>query len=72
MKIAVLTPAYGRDYHSKIYALADFHNNKDFILNNVEDVYCGKPCNKRDLVATHYTDIELRYKNLTKVAMEKL
>ena len=63
----ILTPAYGRDYKTKKAAVADFEANKDFIIENFDNVYCGKPANAEQLTAG--SRVQLRFDHLTKVAV---
>ena len=63
-----LTPAYGRDYSSKAKAIADFNDEKDFIIADLMHAYSGKPCNRQQLIASDYP-IMLRYKKLTQVCV---
>ena len=63
----ILSPAYGRDYKSKKAALADFEANKDFIIENITDIYCGKPVNAEQLKPGDR--IQLRFDRLRKVAV---
>ena len=65
MNHLVVSPAYGRDYKSKKEVLEAWNSNKDFIIENVMDHYCGKPINKEDFEKTTYKSVELRYKNKT-------
>ncbi len=67
-----LTPAYGRDYTSAKAVLADFHANKDFIINDFTSRYDGKPCNLGDLRGAGTKSVKLRYARLTKVIVEKV
>jgi hypothetical protein len=60
-----LTPAYGRDYKNKKSVLADWHDNKDFIVADVFSKWSDKPANKESLV--NEPSILIRYARLTKV-----
>jgi len=62
-----LVPAYGRDYKSQKAVLADWNSDKDFIINDLFDVYDGKPCNKTDLKRAGKTFVQIRYNKLAKV-----
>ena len=72
MKTLTLTPAYGRDYKSKKEVLADWNANKDFIIANIMNPYNDKLCNKSDALILEVTHINIRYKNLTQIAVIKL
>jgi hypothetical protein len=68
MLTAIVTPAYGRDYENGADALEDWNANMDFILQNVNDKYVGKPCNKQDLLTySKYSHVNIRYNNLQAV-----
>ena len=41
-----LTPAYGRDYKSKAAVLEDWNAAKDFIINDFQSPWDGRPMNK--------------------------
>jgi hypothetical protein len=58
-----LTPAYGRDYTSKAKAIADWEAGKDFILNDFESRWNGKPVNISQLPGK----VLIRYGKLRKV-----
>lgn len=55
-----LTPAYGRDYKSQAAAVADFRDNKDWILQPD-----GKPINIEQIEPG--TVVNLRYSGLRRV-----
>lgn len=66
-----LIPAYGRDYKSKAQVLADYNNDKDFMVCD----YLGKSAyiNKSDLEKIEgITHLHFRYQRLTKVLVLKL
>lgn len=71
-EVMSLTPAYGRDYQSKAAVLADFNDNKDFIIADIMSRWDGKPANKSDLQAAGEKMVNIRYDNLRKVAVVKL
>lgn len=60
-----LSPAYGRDYKSKAAVLADFEANKDFLVEDITDRYCGEPVNREQILRG--TRVNIRYSRLTKV-----
>lgn len=64
-----LTPMPWRDYKSGKAALADFNNNKDFIIADVMHPYSGKPANKEDLA--NERNIIIRYNQLRKTVAVK-
>ena len=64
MKTITLTPAYGRDYTSKVAVSQDFQLGKDFIIAQYGHPYDGKPCNKADL--PEWT-VNIRYSKLRKI-----
>lgn len=72
MKIAILTPAYGRDYESKLAVQTDLYNNKDFILQNISSPWSVRLCNLNDLVKTGFTHVEVRYAKLRRGLFEKI
>jgi hypothetical protein len=60
----ILSPAFGRDYKKKADVLADFEAQKDFIIQNIDNPYHGKPCSCSDF---HVGDkIEFRYGKMRK------
>ncbi len=61
-----LTPAYGRDYKNQQQIRIDWESNKDFVVNDVDHPYCGKYCNKKDLIGQVKT-VYIRYAKNTKV-----
>jgi hypothetical protein len=70
IKMATLTPAYGRDYKSKKSALEDFNNNKDFMINCP---FTGSmPTNKADLIKLGELYHTIRYSKLRKVITVKI
>lgn len=73
MNVAVLTPAYGKDYVTEKQVSEAYNQEKDFILENVLDHYCGKPCNKSDLMTmSEYTHVKLRYAKKTELVILKV
>ena len=46
MTYLTVTPAYGREYKTAKAAKADWHANKDFIINDAFNRWDGKPINK--------------------------
>ena len=70
--MTTLTPAYGRDYKSKAALLADWNDNKDFILNDITSRWDGKYCNKSDLQKAGITNIQFRYGKLRKTFIERV
>lgn len=65
MNVATLTPRLW-DCKTKAEVIKAFNGDKDFTLQNFTDRYCGKACNKSDLVGGDYTHAKLRYSNNTK------
>jgi len=63
----ILSPAYGRDYKTAKAAKADLWAGKDFIIENFQDPYCGKPINLEQIEAG--TRVHLRFSRLTKTAV---
>lgn len=62
-----LTPAYGRDYKSKKAVLADWDDNKDFIIAGLMH---PRYTNKEDLRGDGYRcSINIRYAKLTRVTV---
>jgi hypothetical protein len=71
----ILTPAYGRDYKNKKAVIADFENDKDFIINDIFGEYAqydGKPINKSDILKQGTTTVNIRYQTLTKVLVHQV
>jgi hypothetical protein len=62
-----LTPAYGRDYTKKADAIADFHANKDFILQS----FRGSGLINKEQIEPG-TQVNIRYKRMTQIAVVKL
>jgi hypothetical protein len=71
MELAILTPAYGRDYKFANDVLTDFNNNKDFILNDMFSPYNGKYCNKSDIKNT-YKQVKIRFNKLQNIILVRL
>ena len=61
-----LTPAYGRDYTSKVAVSQDFQLDKDFIICQFGHPYDGKPANRTDLSGD---TVSIRYDKLRKVTV---
>jgi len=59
-------PAYGRDYKSKAAVAADYHANKDFIIQDFFSGQDGRAVNKQD-AANGGVKLSIRYDRLTKV-----
>ena len=59
-----LTPAYGRDYRSKAALLADFKDDKDFIVNDVMSRWDGKAVNRPQIIGE---TVKIRYNRLRSV-----
>ena len=64
-----LSPAYGRDYNSKAALIADFEADRDFIIEDFQHPYCGKPVNRAQLVETGERQAKIRYARLLKIAV---
>lgn len=61
-------PAYGRVYNSKAAILADWNDNKDFIIADISCRWDGKPVNKQDAHQSGIACVMVRYgKRLEKV-----
>lgn len=71
MKIT-LSPAYGRDYKSVKAVKEDFNADKDFIIGDFHNPWCGKPTNRSDLVKAGYTTANIRYDRMTKLTSLKI
>lgn len=67
-----LSPAYGRDYKSVKAVKEDFNSNKDFIIEDFHNPWCGKPANKSDLVKAGYTTANIRYNRRTKLTWVRI
>ena len=61
-----LTPAYGRDYKSAMAAKLDLAANKDFIIADRSNYWCGKPINLSQMRADGYARVCIRYAGLRK------
>lgn len=72
MSSITLSPAYGRDYKSKKAAQADFDSNKDFIIEDIVNPYCGKPATKSELLKAGYSEFRIRYKKMRSVFVVKV
>ena len=59
-----LVPAYGRDYSNIKSVLADFDNDKDFIVSTFG--YPEKPVNKSNLIEMGYACVSIRFDRLRK------
>ena len=64
-----LVPAYGRDYNSKKAVMEDFDADKDFIVFSMADR--SLPTNRSNLVAMGISEVNIRYKGLTRVTVVK-
>jgi hypothetical protein len=67
-RTVTVTPAYGRDYKSAKGALADWYHGKDFILQDVQSRYDGKPINLCD-ASEAGLKVKIRFANNRKVVM---
>lgn len=65
MAYITLTPAYGRDYKNKKEVLADWHNNKDFLITDMSDPYDGSYMNKEQ--AKKGNTYNIRYNKLRSI-----
>lgn len=62
MKYISAIPAYGRDYKSKKEVIADWNNNKDFLVQDMfQSGYINKQDCPKDVV------VNIRYKKNTQV-----
>lgn len=64
--ISTLIPSYGRDYKSKKALLLELNTDKDFT-----DSLSYSQINSSDLVNNNLTTVNIRYKNLTQIAVCK-
>lgn len=67
MSHLTLTPAYGRDYASKMAVIADLIRGKDFV-----DSWTGKLINLPQIQQEGYREVNVRYGKLRKVAVVNL
>jgi hypothetical protein len=67
-----LTPAYGRDYKSKKAVLADFNDDKDFIIADISSPWDGKPCNKSSLLDNGVRSVNIRYAGNRKITVIRM
>jgi hypothetical protein len=66
--VLTLTPAYGRDYKSRMAVLLDLTANKDFIIADASHLWDGKPINLSQIREEGHTSVRIRYAGLRKVA----
>lgn len=66
----VVSPAYGRDYHSKREAELDFRNGADFVLESILPSKGGTYCSIRDFRSG--AQVEIRYARKTKLTLVKV
>ena len=57
-----LTPAYGRDYGSKVKVVEAFMADKDFIVRDVTSPWYGLPVCRGDLMKVGIRTVTLRYR----------
>jgi hypothetical protein len=69
MKISTISPAYGRDYKNKKDIQKDFDDNKDFIIEDFMNPYCGKYVNKEQM---EQDSVQVRYAKMTKICNIKV
>lgn len=67
MHTAILTPAYGRDYHNRGEVEVALLADNDFILNDTTSPWDGKPVNLSQLKESSYVSIGVRYRNLRSI-----
>lgn len=67
-----LTPAFGRDYKSKAAVLADFNENKLFRIADLHHPHSGRTASRSDLLASGVHTVNIRYKQLTRIAVVEL
>ena len=67
-----LSPAYGRDYKSVKAVKEDFNADKDFIIEDFNNSWSGKPANRLDLIKAGYTTVNIRYNRKTKLTWIKI
>lgn len=72
MTIAILTPAYGRDYKSKKALPDDFNSGKDFLCLNYNGVPMSTYISIRDFEGKGICEINFRYGQLRKVCVHKV
>jgi hypothetical protein len=66
-----LTPAYGRDYTSQGKVLESFLANKDFLISDASSRWDGRPINRPQLEQDGVSEVNVRYKKLTRVVVLK-
>lgn len=64
-----LSPAYGRDYKSAKAVKADFFDDKDFIIEDFFNPYCGKPTNLTDCKKYGESQARIRFDQMRKVTV---
>ena len=62
-----LTPAYGRDYKSKVKAIKDFESDKDFVAISHDPRQRAQYTNRHDLKDMGHKQVRIRYAKLSKV-----
>ena len=68
----ILSPAYGRDYKNRPAVVEAFNDNVDFIIENFDHPYCGKPVNRSQLVGTGVRQVQFRYNNLRRTFVQNV
>jgi hypothetical protein len=69
-QFVTITPAYGADYTSAKAAKDAFLFGRDFILQDFESFFDGKPCNLPNFKPG--LTVNIRYKKLRSVAVVKV
>jgi len=72
-KTIQLVPAYDRDYMNAQRAEADFHDDKDFKIADINCKDNGRYCNKSDILKFgDYSQVIIRYNKNTRTTTVKL
>lgn len=69
MKRLSLVPYLSRDYKSKAAIEADLLAGKDFTIADCSNAWDGRPINLPQIREYGYTDLNVRYRSLTQVAV---
>jgi len=72
MKHTTVSPAYGRDYTSGKAAKAAWEAGDDFILQDYQSPWDGKPINLESAKEAGFTEVNIRFKKMAGVCVVKV
>lgn len=72
MSHTTVSPAYGREYKSAKAAKADWEAGKDFTVQDMSSRWDGKPINKEDAKTAGFSEVNIRFAQMTKLVVVKL